>query len=192
MTIPNFPSGYPGFHQAIESITESIGGSQCRRAITEIFVKHLYSAIHHRNGSGYIPSGNQWTEAVDLDFDRAVETATWFLSKPRETPSHEVEWQNGYLRIRGNECLLERNEYALPVARVNPGYGDIRVALTDVGEYISLDHGTFRNGVPKATYARSMQSAEKSLKRLVKTFFGADMLTSNNATYPHGQEFRGR
>lgn len=177
MTIPNFPTGYTGFHLAIENVVEAMGGEIMRRAITDIFVQALYREITARTQPRYRASGNQWTRAIEQDFDKAVAWTFEYLQRERVEATEEAEWKGAKLRLHGDEVCVEVAGYAFPVARSFPTGGKWMITITDDGEKMLQDAGGFYlSSSPKTVHAGSADAGLRSLRKIVVGFFKEELV----------------
>ena len=175
-TMQNFPSGYPGFNQAIEIVSEAMGGELVRKAVADIFVEALYREINERTNPRWRPTGNEWTRASTDDFDRAVAWCMEYLQRQRPDATEEADWKDAKLRLRDEEVCIEAGGYAFPVARSFRTGDKWMITITDDGEKVLKEGGGFYlSSSPKTVHAGSAEAGLKSLRRIVAGFFKQEL-----------------
>jgi hypothetical protein len=189
--VSNFGTGFPGFKAAIEMVTEALGGDHARAAVAHIFDEQLKRAVGARKG-GRFPtySSLTYTEATDLDFDRARHDALRALQRCYSIGEATAPWKGATLAIRPTMRVarLEGGDYSVIVAMMSerPEYcrraqatvTKWHVWVTDDGLRLATgkDSTYLMNGKPTTRNAKSQSAATKSLQSIVEEFFGATLV----------------
>lgn len=177
----NYGTGFPGFKSAIEEVTEALGGSHTREAVAKLFSDSLTRAVQLRRGDKFPSySAVTWTEATDLDFDKAREDTLWYLCRLREPVDATADWKGGKLEHRGETVVLTGGGYSMVVAmlsshdeycyKARDQVTKWRVFLTDDGKKLSEKEMRWSSS-PTSTNAKSEPAGQKSLRKIVETFF---------------------
>lgn len=176
----NYGNGFPAFVYAIEEVSHSLGGDHTREVVAIIFSDCLMRVIQKREGLRY-PSYSRvnWTKATELDFDTARCDALNYLE--REWPPIEAfaDWKGARLEVRGDVVVLSSAYYSIPVAMVTSREDYDRRARDKIMKWMAFltDNAkhlisTSFSSSPTSVTAKSEASGQKSLRKIVETFFG--------------------
>jgi hypothetical protein len=177
----NYGTGFAGFKTAIEEVTEALGGAHTREAVAKNFSDSLTRTIQARKGDRYPSfSSVQWTEATDLDFDHARDATLGYLRRFRDPETAVADWNGAKLEHRGDVIVLSGGGFSMLVAmvsqrdewdrRANANVPKWHIHITDDGKRLT-DKDRWNHGSPASTTAKSAETGQKSLRKIVETFF---------------------
>ena len=191
----NAGSGFLAFQTCVAAITDAIGEPALQPAVASHAIRCLEAEVRlacNLPSWGRLDYGTWWTTATAREFEAGVQRTEATLAVPRSTlgpnarPTAEAVWRGTTLRLRGTVVQAEGGGFKLFVASCyEGGYRYDRATRRDMKQWqVSVDDDFLRAArggfscetQVKRTHAQTEAAGIKAMRRMVRDFFGADLV----------------